>query len=141
MVNDNYFKEIEKIQKLEHSLEDLKKELNDKNQQMKDVVEAYESLFDKMKSSQNIEHLDSSLEDQEESKNSLEDTKDDSETATNENDNVLSKTRIPNSFSEFKSEFHGVSLELKSLTSRAVSSKIQRAPLSEGTVSCNFRVG
>ena len=79
---------------------------------MKDVVEAYESLFDKMKSSHNIEHLDSSLEDQEESKNSLEDTKDDSETATNENDNVLSKTRIPNSFSEFKSEFHGVSLFL-----------------------------
>ena len=67
------------------------KELNDKNQQMKDVVEAYESLFDKMKSSHNIKHLDSSLEDQEEeeSKNSLEDTKDDSETATNENDNVL----------------------------------------------------
>ena len=31
--------------------------MNDKNQQMKDVVEAYESLFDKMKSNHNIKHL------------------------------------------------------------------------------------
>ena len=58
-LRDELHDKDEKIQMLEHSLEDMKKEMNDKNQQMKDVVEAYESLFDKMKSNHNIKHLDS----------------------------------------------------------------------------------
>ena len=58
-LRDELYDKDEKIQMLEHSLEDMKKEMNDKNQQMKDVVEAYESLFDKMKSNHNIKHLDS----------------------------------------------------------------------------------
>ena len=58
-LRDELYVKDEKIQMLEHSLEDMKKEMNDKNQQMKDVVEAYESLFDKMKSNHNIKHLDS----------------------------------------------------------------------------------
>ena len=47
---------------VQHEWEDLKKELNDKNEMMKDVVEAYETLFDEMKSNHNIKHLNSNME-------------------------------------------------------------------------------
>ena len=47
---------------VQHEWEYLKKELNDKNEMMKDVVEAYETLFDEMKSNHNIKHLNSNME-------------------------------------------------------------------------------
>ena len=81
-LRDELYDKDEKIQMLEHTLEDMKKEMNDKNQQMKDVVEAYESLFDKMKSNHNIKHLDS---DSDSASDSNLDSKSDSDSVSDSN--------------------------------------------------------